>query len=116
MPVVAESSVVLARGVPQTLFEATGIHLPGFFNGQLDLTQLADANDLIKITLETKYSAGGSYRASANPSNVKQSDEIFIFTPFEQPHGYKLTIELLAASPSASATLEYFIIRSSVPT
>ena len=117
MPVVKETNEVFTRGVEKTIFEASGGELPGFFSGEMDLTQLTNAADEMKIRLQVKYSSGGVFRDLAQPSLVsKQADLAFLFTPKEETYGYKILGELLAASPSATATLELIVIRSTVPT
>ncbi len=119
MPVVKETNEVFTRGAEKTIYEA-GVDpgaVPGFFSGNLDLTQLTNVADEMKIRLQVKYSSGGIYRDFAQPTLVsKQADLAFIFTPLEQTYGYKILGELLAASPSATATLELIVIRSNVPT
>ena len=108
-------NVVLVKAVPQTLFEETvGANLPGIFGGKVDLNALANAADEVNIKLEVKYTSGGSF-VDAESTTYKQADKIFRLTPLEESYGYKLTIELLAASPSAGATLAFVITRSSVP-
>jgi len=120
MPVVKETNEVFTRGVEKTIVEAgvdAGVTLPGFFSGMLDLTQLTNAADEMKIRLQVKYSSGGTYRDAEEPTLVsKQADKIFRLTPVEQTYGWKVLGELLAASPSATATLELIVIRSVVPT
>ena len=116
MAVVVESNIVLVKSTPQVIFEASGGQLPGFFSGSLDLTQLPDVDDEVNIKLEIKYSSGGTYREHHIPSNGKQADKAVEFTPLEKTYGYKLTAELVAASPSASATLEFLMLRSDAPT
>jgi len=116
MAVVLETNIVLVKSVPQTLFEASAGQLPGIFEGQVDLTQLLNAADEVDIQLQTKYSSGGTFRNAEKPSLPgKQIDNIFRLTPLQATYGYKLTIELLAASPSAGATLEVLILRSVAP-
>ncbi len=105
---------VLVKGVPQTLFEETvGANLPGIFGGKVDLNALSDADDEVNIKLEVKYTSGGAYVVAEAPT-YKKADKIFRLTPLEESYGYKLTIELLAASPSAGATLAFVITRNSV--
>jgi len=116
MTVVLETNLVFTKSVPLTIFEATALQLPGFFSGMMDLTQLTNAADEMQVKLQVKYSSGGTYRDAEQPTLVaKQADKIFRFTPVEQTYGYKLIGELLAASPSATATLETIVIRSAVP-
>ena len=117
MPVVLETNLVFTRGVPLTIFEATGGQLPGFFSGQLDVGQLTNVADEMDVKLEVKYTSAGAFRDAEKPSKpAKQEDKIFRFTPLEQTYGYKITGELLAVSPSANATLAVLIIKSTVPT
>lgn len=112
MGVRTSGNVVLVRGVPQTLFEETvGTNLPGIFGGKVDLNALANVADEVNIKLEVKYSSGGSF-IDAEATTYKQADKIFRLTPVEESFGYKLTIELLAVSPSAGATLAFVITRS----
>jgi len=107
-------NVVLVRAVPQTLFEETiASNLPGIFGGKLDLNALPAGGDLVKITLDVRYVLAGAY-VKAEDTTFTQSDEIFRFTPVEESYGYRLTIELLAASPSAGATLAFVITRSPI--
>ncbi len=116
MAVVLESNLVFTRGTPLTIFEASAPQLPGYFSGHMDLTQLLDANDEINVELQVKYSSGGTYRNAQKPTQPsKQADNIFEFTPVEHVYGYKLIGELLAASPSATATLEVLVLRSGAP-
>ena len=116
MAVVIEANLVFTRGVPLVIYDAPGIDLPGFFSGMIDLTQLTNAADEFNVKLEVKYSSGGTFRAAEEPTqNAKQADKIFRFTPVEQTHGYKLTGELKSVSPSATATLETIVLRSSAP-
>ena len=116
MPVVLETNIVFTKDVSKTIFEASAPQLPGFFSGKMDLTQLTNVADEIEVKLQVKYSSGGTFRDAEKPSLVsKQADNIFRFTPVEETYGYKLIGELLAASPSATATLEVLILRSVVP-
>lgn len=116
MPVVLETNLVFTKAVPLTIFEATALQLPGFFSGMMDLTQLTDIADVMELKLQVKYSSGGTFRDTEEPSlAAKRTDNIFRFTPVEQTHGYKLIGTLLAASPSATATLEVIILRSEEP-
>jgi len=112
MVVVAEGDLVLVRGVPQIFFTATALQLPGVFGGKVDLNALANASDEIEISLKTKYTAIGSFLAAESNKTFQQADKIARITPTEEPHGYELTIELLAASPSANATLAFLILRT----
>lgn len=110
MAVLDFDTIVLAKGVPQDLFEASAAQLPKVFAGKVDLNALADVADEIKITLWTKYTAAGSYIENESPSlNGMQADKIFRITPTEEAYGYKLVIELVAASVSANASLAYVI-------
>lgn len=102
----------LTRGIPITLFEElTPANLPGIFGGKVNLNDLPDVADEIDIKLEVKYSSGGAFQI-AEQTTFKKPDKIFRITPIEESFGYKLTIELLAASPSASATLAFVITRN----
>ncbi len=115
MPVVDFGSIVLAKGVPQTLFEATALQLAGLFAGKVNLIPLADVADEIKISLQTKYTSGGAYVECESPLvNGKSSDRVYRLTPVEEGYGYRITIELVAASVSSAATLPYVIFRSAV--
>ena len=116
MAVALETNLVFTKGVPLIMFTATALQLPGFFSGKLDLSQLTNAADEMDIKLQVKYTSAGAFRNAEKPSkSAKQADEIFRFTPVEETYGYQLTGELLAASPSAIATLAILVIRSSVP-
>lgn len=116
MGVVLESNLVFTRNVERDIFEASGAQLPGYFSGKMDLTQLTDAVDEMQVRLQVKYSSGGTYRDAEQPTLVtKQADKIIRFTPVEETYGYKILGKLLAASPSATATLETLVIRSLVP-
>lgn len=112
MTVVAEGDLVLVRGVPQIFFTATALQLPGVFGGKVDLNALPNVNDEIKISLKTKYTSIGSFIDAEDNSTFQQVDKIARLTPTEEPYGYELTIELLAASPSANATLAFLILRT----
>ena len=118
MPVVKETNEIFTQGVEKTLYEA-GVDpgaVPGFFSGMLDLTQLPNAADEIQCRLQVKYSSGGTYRDAEQPTLVaKQADKIFRFTPVEQTYGYKILGLLTNTGPSASATLEMIVLRSTVP-
>jgi len=117
MAVVLEANLVFTRNVERDIFEATGGQLPGFFSGKMDLTQLTNAADEMKVRLQVKYSSGGVYRNAEQPTLIsKQADEIFRFTPVEETYGYKILGELLLASPSATATLETLVLRTAAPT
>ena len=116
MVVALETNLVFTKGVPLIMFTATALQLAGYFSGKLDLSQLTDAADEMEIKLEVKYTSAGAFRDAEKPGLVaKQADKIFRFTPVEETYGYQLTGELLAASPSATATLAILVIRSSVP-
>ena len=105
-------NVVLVRAVPQTLFEETvAANLPGIFGGKVDLNALLLAADEVNIKLEVKYTSGGAF-VNAENNTFKKGDVIYRLTPLEESYGYKLTIELLAASPSAGATLAFVITRN----
>ena len=105
-------TIALTRGVPVTLFEETvPANLPGIFGGKVNLNDLPLAADEIRILLEVKYSSGGSFE-QAEETNYKKPIKIFRITPAEEVFGYKLTIELVAASPSPSATLGFVITRN----
>ncbi len=102
----------LTRGVPITLFEETvPANLPGIFGGKVNLNDLPLADDEIRILLEVKYSSGGIFQ-QAEETNFKKPDKIYRLTPLEEVFGYKLTIELVAASPSPTATLGFVITRN----
>lgn len=116
MPVVLESNVVFTRGVPLIIFTATAPQLPGFFSGKIDLSQLTNVADEMEIKLEVKYTSAGAFRDAEKPSLVaKQADKIFRLTPVEETYGYQITGELLAASPSPTATLAVLVLRSNTP-
>ena len=115
MAVDKETNEVLTKGVPKVIYEADSGDLPGFFSGKMDLTQLSNVADEVELTLEVKYSSGGTYRTAWKPSPGKQEDYMFQFTPLEETYGYRITAELLAVSPSATATLELLVLRSAVP-
>ena len=116
MAVTLETNLVFTRGTPLIMFTATALQLPGYFSGKLDLSQLTDAADEMEIKLQVKYTSAGAFRDAEKPSkSAKQADEIFRFTPVEETYGYQLTGELLAASPSPTATLAVLVIRSTVP-
>lgn len=116
MPVVKEVPIVFVRGVPQDIFEASAPELPGFFSGKLDLNALTNAADEIQVKLQVKYTSGGGYVNAEEPTlAAKQADKIFRFTPVEETYGYKLIGELLAASPSTTATLDILVLRSNAP-
>lgn len=117
MTVVLELNLVFTRNVERDIFEATGGEIPGFFSGKMDLTQLTDAADEMQVRLQVKYSSGGTYRDAEQPTLVaKQADKIIRFTPVEETYGYKILGLLLAASPSATVTLETLVLRAAVPT
>jgi len=117
MAVVLEANLVFTRSVERDIFLATGGQLPGFFSGKMDLSQLTNAADEMKVRLQVKYSSGGVFRDAEQPTLVaKQADKIFRFTPVEETYGYKILGELLAASPSATATLETLVLRTAAPT
>ncbi len=117
MPVVKETSEVFTQGTEKVLFEATGGQLPGFFSGMLDLTQLGNADDEIEVRLEVKYSTGGTLRQAEQPTlAAKQADKILRLTPVEQTYAYKVYGLLNNNGTSVSATLEFIVLRSSVPT
>lgn len=111
MTVVAEGDLVLVRGVPQVFFTATALQLPGVFDGKVDLNALPDIDDIVKISLQTKYTFIGSFLPAEDNETFQQADRIARITPTPEPYGYELTIELLAASPSANATLAFLINR-----
>ena len=120
MPVVKETNEAFTQGVEKTIVEAgvdSGVDLPGFFSGMLDLTQLTNVNDEMELRLQVKYSSGGTYRDAEQPTLVaKQADKIYRLTPVEQTYGYKVLGLLNNNGPSGSATLEFIVLRSSVPT
>ena len=111
MTVVAEGDLVLVRGVPQIFFTATAIQLPGVFDGKIDLNALPDADDIVQISLQTKYTFEGAFIPAEDNETFQKVDKIGRITPTPEPYGYELTIELLAASPSANATLAFLINR-----
>ncbi len=119
MAVVKETNEAFTQGVEKTLYEAgvdPGV-VPGFFSGMLDLTQLTNVNDEMELRLQVKYSSGGTYRDAEQPTLVaKQADKIYRLTPVEQTYGYKVLGLLNNNGPSGSATLEFIVLRSSVPT
>ena len=115
MTVVLEGDLVLARGVLQIFFTASAGQLPGVFSGKVDLTALPDVDDIVKISLKTKYTAIGSLIDAEDNDTGQQVDKIFRITPTEEPYGYELTIELLSTSPSANATLAFLISRTPLP-
>jgi len=116
MPVVKETNEVFTQGVEKDVFEAAGGELPGFFSGKLDLTQLTDPADEIQLRLQVKYSSGGTYRDAEQPTLIaKQSDKIFRLTPVEETYGYKVLGLLTNVGPSATATLEFLMLRSNAP-
>lgn len=112
MAVVLETDLVLARGVPQIIFTASSGQLPGVFSGKLDLNALADVDDEIKISLKTKYTSIGSFLDAEANETFQQVDKIARITPTVEQYGYELTVELLAASPSATATLAVLLLRT----
>jgi len=112
MTVVLESNLALVRGVPQIIFTALAAQLPGVFSGKLDLNALTDADDEIKISLKTKFTSIGAFIAAEDNSTFQQVDKIARITPTVEQYGYELTVELLAASPSATATLAVLLLRT----
>lgn len=112
MVVVLETDLVLARGVPQIIFTATALQLPGVFSGKLDLNALLNVADEIKISLKTKYTSIGALLDAEENITFQQVDKIARITPTVEQHGYELTVELLAASPSATATLAVLLLRT----
>lgn len=115
MTIILETNIVLTKGVPLIILTASAGQLPGLFGGKIDLNALSDVADEIQVTLKTKYTSGGSFVAAepAVPAAL-QSDQIFRLTPVEEVYGYEITVELLAASVSATATLPVIITRSPV--
>jgi hypothetical protein len=110
MPVVAQGTIALTRGVPVDLYEATPADFPSMFGGKVDLNALVNALDEIKLTLYTKYSLLGAYKEAETPSiNAVKDDKILRITPTQEYFGFKLVIELTNASPSANANLDYVI-------
>ena len=112
MTVVAEGNLVLVRGVPQIFFTATALQLPGVFGGKVDLNALPNVNDIVKLSLKTKYTSAGAFIAAENNQTFQQVDKIARITPTEEPYGWEITAELLGSSPSANATLAFLILRS----
>lgn len=113
MPVVAQGTINLTRGVPQTLYEAPVSDFPATFGGKVDLNALANAADQIKVTLFTKYSALGPYKEAESPSlNGVKADRILRLTPVQEYFGYRIIIELTAESPSNTADLDYVVNRN----
>jgi len=110
--VVLETNLALVRGAPQIIFTATALQLPGVFSGKLDLNALANAADEIKISLKTKYTSIGAFIAAEENITFKQADKIARVTPTVEQYGYEVTVELLAASPSATATLAVLLLRT----
>lgn len=114
MGIRSKGTIALTKAVPVVLFEElTLTNFPGIYGGKVDLTQLLNAADEVNIKLEVKYDTGSAYR-NAEAATYKQSDKIYRITPVEENFGYKLTIELLVVSPSATANLEFVITRSSL--
>jgi len=116
MVIALEGSIVLAKGVAQILFTASAGELPGLFSGKIDLNALSNAADEIKITLQVKYTSGGGFVQAEEPADSLQADKILRLTPVEETYGYQITLELLAASPSANATLPFIVLRTDAPT
>lgn len=115
MAVEAEGTIVLTKSVPNILYTAPGGSLPGIFSGKINARDITNVADIVNMKVETKYSSGGSFQEGEN-RDFQQSDGIARMAPTEETYGYQITLELLAASPSASVTLAYMIFRSSAPT
>lgn len=112
MAEVAKGDIVLTKGVPATLYEGVGV-FPGLFSGKISANDIPDAGDTVNMKLETKYDTGDPYEEAEN-MDFKKSDKIARLTPVEENYGYKITLELLSSSTSATATLGYVINRSAV--
>ena len=114
MGVRSKGTIALTKATPVVLFEElTAANFPGIYGGKIDLTQLGNVADEINLKLEVKYDTASAYR-NAETATFKQADKIYRITPVEEAFGYKLTIELLAASPSATASLEFVITRNAI--
>lgn len=116
MAVVLETTLVLAKGVPQVVYTALPAALPGYFGGKMNLIPMPDADDIVNVSVRVKYTSGGAFVA-AEPviPLVKKDSQIFRFTPTEETYGYEVTVELDAASISASVSLPIILTRSPVP-
>jgi len=115
MAILEEGTINLVKGTPKTLFEATIAQL-GILGGHIDLTSLLDADDLIDVQLQLKYTSSGAYFNAGNPSPSKQIDQTFYLTPLEASFGYLVTVTLTSDSVSATADLPYVIQKTDVST
>ena len=113
MVAIVDSTIDLVRGVPKILFTANSGQLPGLFGGKVNGIALPDVGDTVKMTLQVKYSAVGPF-VEAEEKDFIKTDKICRMTPVEENFGYQITLELLAGSVSANATLDFVITRTSI--
>ncbi len=110
----AKGDIVLVKGVPNILFTAPGGSLPGIFAAKVSANDITLAGDTVRCTLETKFDTGDPLEDAETRDFVK-ADNIFRIAPTEETYGWVVTLELLAASTSASVTLGFNIYRSAAP-
>jgi hypothetical protein len=96
------------------LYTAPGGSLPGIFSAKISAVDITDAGDTVKLTMQTKYDTPEPFEEAEDRDFVK-SDNIIRVAPVEETYGFQLTLELLAASVSATVTLSYNIFRSAAP-
>jgi len=111
----SKGDIVLVKGTPKVLFTAPGGSLPGIFSGKISANDITLAADTVNCKLETKYDTADPFEDAENRDFVK-SDNIFRMAPTEETYGWRITLELLNSSTSASVTLGFNIFRSVAPT
>lgn len=114
MTEIDNGTVDLPNNNQVTLFEASALQIPAIIGGHIDANALDDADDIIDIQLQVKYTSGGAF-FNAGTVSFKKSDQICWFTPLESSFGYKILITLRVGSPTGNAALA-FVIQSTVVT
>ena len=110
MAIVANGPLVINRGVPTTIFNATAGQLPGLFFGKIRPQSIPLAGDTVLVELMGQ-TTGNATIDTEQSKVMRQTDTRFYLTPLKATLVYSIRVTLENTSPSASMSLDFEIDR-----